>query len=75
MVTIIGTSTTLVVTGLVTQAGLKNIGFFDIAMVALPSGIMSVLVMTWLAPIILPRTDGLFRMVRSHAIFPAKIRL
>jgi len=65
MITLIGTSTNLVITGLVTQAKLENIGFFDLALISLPAGILSLLVMVWLAPIVLPKNDGLFREIKA----------
>ena len=52
---LIGTSTNLVVAGLVlSQDALEPMGMFDITLIGLPTLVICVLVMTWLGPYLLP---------------------
>mmetsp|Transcript_10053 Transcript_10053/g.15124 ORF Transcript_10053/g.15124 Transcript_10053/m.15124 type:complete len:720 (-) Transcript_10053:28-2187(-) len=66
MLTIIGTSTNLVVNGIVQDAGIEPISFFEPGYVALPIGIVSLLFIALMAPIILPKSAGLFSLVRDR---------
>jgi di/tricarboxylate transporter len=52
--TVIGTSTTLTVAGLVIDAGLPEIGFFELAPAGLPIAIVGLAYLQWAAPRLLP---------------------
>lgn len=54
VVTVIGTSTNLVVSGLMTQSGMAPIGMFEITRVGLPVAIVGLIVLVLLAPRVLP---------------------
>jgi di/tricarboxylate transporter len=53
-VTLIGTSTNLVVSGLMEDAGMAPMGLFEIGAVGLPLAVISVIVMILVAPLLLP---------------------
>lgn len=55
--TLIGTSTNLIVNGFVQQAGFESLGFFDFAFIGVPVFLGCLLVMTWLAPKVLPEQE------------------
>ena len=61
MVTVIGTSTTIVVSGLLVSGGLPAIGMFEIARVGLPVAVMGIVLVFLLAPILLPDRRGSLR--------------
>jgi di/tricarboxylate transporter len=52
--TIIGTSTVLTVAGLVTEAGMRPMGFFELLPVAIPICIVGFAYLAWVAPHLLP---------------------
>lgn len=54
VVTVIGTSTNIVVSGLLEEAGLGAIGFFELAGVGLPIAVIGAVLIVALAPIVLP---------------------
>jgi di/tricarboxylate transporter len=54
VVTLIGTSTNLVVSGLMEQQGLPPIGMFELSRVGLPVAIAGVAIVVMLAPLVLP---------------------
>ncbi|MDP3891827.1 SLC13 family permease, partial [Nocardioides sp.] len=54
LVTVIGTSTNLVVSGQMKSLGLEEIGFFEIGKLGLPIALVGVVVLIVLAPIVLP---------------------
>lgn len=57
-ITVIGTSVTLAVAGLVTQAGMKPLALFELAPVGIPITLVGLLYLIFVAPRILPsRTD------------------
>ncbi|KAG5185612.1 citrate transporter-domain-containing protein [Tribonema minus] len=66
LLTMIGTSTNLVVDGLVTDNGEPPIGFFEPAYVAGPAGLLCIVFTAVFAVRILPRNGGLFRLVRDR---------
>jgi len=66
LLTMIGTSTNLLVNGLLTAEGLEGFSFFQPGYVALPMGIVLLLYNTFLADTILPIAGGLFRAVRDR---------
>ncbi|CAE7871144.1 unnamed protein product [Symbiodinium microadriaticum] len=67
MLTTIGTSTNLLVNGLLEKEGYKPFGFFEPAIVGLPMGILSFTLIILLGPLVLPdNKGGLFREVREH---------
>lgn len=53
-VTVIGTSTNLVVSGLLEQAGFEPLALFDLARVGLPLAILGLIVIVVLGPLVLP---------------------
>eukprot|EP00294_Goniomonas_avonlea_P008116 CAMPEP_0114555308 /NCGR_PEP_ID=MMETSP0114-20121206/8680_1 /TAXON_ID=31324 /ORGANISM="Goniomonas sp, Strain m" /LENGTH=703 /DNA_ID=CAMNT_0001740425 /DNA_START=51 /DNA_END=2162 /DNA_ORIENTATION=- len=66
--TIIGTSTTLVVQGLLAQSGLPLMGFFEPALLALPCCILGFLLQATVGYYLLPdHKGGLFRHAKEHA--------
>ncbi|WP_022926281.1 SLC13 family permease [Serinicoccus marinus] len=54
LLTVIGTSTNLVVSGQMTELGLEAIGFFEIGRLGLPIAILGLLVLVAVAPRLLP---------------------
>ena len=60
LVTVIGTSTNLVVSGQMTSLGLREIGFFEIGLLGLPIAVVGLVVVILVAPRVLPdrRTAG-----------------
>ena len=67
MLTTIGTSTNLLVNGLLEKDGYKPFGFFEPGIVGLPMGILSFILIILLGPLVLPdNKGGLFREVREH---------
>lgn len=54
VVTVIGTSTNIVVSGLLGKAGMGEFGFFELAAVGVPIAVGGSLVMIALAPVVLP---------------------
>jgi di/tricarboxylate transporter len=58
-VTLIGTSTNLVVSGLMQQGGLPPLGMFELSSVSLPLAVVGVLMLAVLAPRLLPARRGL----------------
>jgi di/tricarboxylate transporter len=71
-VTVIGTSTNIVVSGLMQDAGLEPVGMFEIGRVGLPIALVGVAVVILLAPLVLPdrRTPrrGLAEEARSFVV-------
>ncbi|CAM9739430.1 unnamed protein product, partial [Discosporangium mesarthrocarpum] len=67
ILTVIGTSTNLVVQGLVVAEGKEGLGFFEPGYIGLPLGILGMIYLTFAAPRILPTHGGLFRFVRDRA--------
>eukprot|EP00903_Cladosiphon_okamuranus_P007707 g7469.t1 len=58
LITIIGTSTNLVVQGLVIEAGLPGLGFFEPGYIGLPLGMAGMLYLAVAAPRVLARAGG-----------------
>jgi di/tricarboxylate transporter len=67
VLTIVGTSTNLVVQGLLSNSGLPQFGFFEPAKVALPVGVVGIFLMAFTAEYLLPKQAGLFRFIRDRA--------
>lgn len=72
LLTVIGTSTNLVVQGLVLDEKLSDpsieaIGFFEPGYIGVPLGIVGMLYLVLFAPRVLPSRGGLFRYVRDRA--------
>lgn len=55
VVTLIGTSTNLVISGLMIAEGMPELGFFEITVVGLPIAILGAILLVALAPILLPQ--------------------
>lgn len=60
MVTLIGTSTNLVVSGLLEEAGRPPLGMFELTSIALPVAVVGIGLLVLLAPVLLPDRRGLF---------------
>jgi di/tricarboxylate transporter len=54
MLTVVGTSTNLVVSGLLEEAGFDGFGFFEVAKLGLPVALAGLLVIVVAAPVVLP---------------------
>jgi di/tricarboxylate transporter len=54
VITVIGTSTNLVVSGLMEQSGMPPIGMFEITKLGLPVALLGVLTLVLLSPLVLP---------------------
>lgn len=72
LLTVVGSSTNLVVQGLVlyeasSDPAVDGIGFFEPGYVGLPLGIVGMLYMVIAAPRLLPKRGGLFRYIRDCA--------
>ena len=72
LLTVIGTSTNLVVQGLVldeakTDPTIEAIGFFEPGYVGVPLGVLGMAYLVVFAPRVLPSCGGLFRYVRDRA--------
>lgn len=61
MATLIGTSTNLVVSGLLEDAGLAPLGMFEMTGIGLPAGALGLVLLVVLAPVLLPNRPGLKR--------------
>lgn len=66
VVTTIGTSTTLVVSGLVDQAGLGSLGLLEVLPVGLPVALVGGALLVALAPRVLPDRRSSYAQVASH---------
>jgi len=66
ILTVIGTSTTLTVAGLVIDAGLPEIGFFELAPASLPVAIVGLAYLLLVAPRLLPERMGPVERVGEH---------
>jgi di/tricarboxylate transporter len=66
VITTIGTSTTLVVSGLVDRAGLGAFGFFEILPLGLPVALVGGVLLVVLAPRVLPDRRSSYAQVASH---------
>lgn len=67
MLTTIGTSTNLLVNGLLEKQGYKPFNFFEPGILSLPMGVISFVLIISLGPMVLPdNKGGLFREVREH---------
>jgi di/tricarboxylate transporter len=54
MVTVVGTSTHIVVSGLLESVGLEPFGFFEVSRLGLPIAVVGLVVLVALAPVLLP---------------------
>lgn len=66
VVTTIGTSTTLVVSGLVAQSGGEPFGFLEVTPVGIPVAIVGAIALVALAPRVLPDRRSPYEQVASH---------
>jgi di/tricarboxylate transporter len=67
VVTLIGTSTNLVVSGLLEQEGLAPIGMFELSRIGLPVAIAGVTIIVLLAPLLLPERRPARRQFEEEA--------
>lgn len=67
LVTAIGTSTNITVSGQMVQAGMTPIGFFEITKVGLPVAIAGIAVMVATLPLLLPRRKDAFEEMAEDA--------
>lgn len=71
MCTLIGTSTNLVVDGLVQKQGYKGFGLFELAQVGVPIAIVGLLYLKFIAPMLLPNRESSleqFEHVREYMV-------
>ena len=66
VVTTIGTSTTLVVSGIVADLGFRGFGFFEVLPLGLPIAVVGGLLVVLLAPTVLPDRRSSYAQVASH---------
>jgi di/tricarboxylate transporter len=66
IVTLIGTATNIVVSGLIVEAGGEPLGFFEITVVGLPIALVGVVLVIWLAPIRLPERRSTREELTEH---------
>jgi len=64
--TVIGTSTTLTVAALVIDAGMPELGFFELLPVGLPLALLGILYLVFVAPSLLPNRQDMVDMVGEH---------
>jgi len=64
--TVIGTSTTLTVAALVIDAGMPEIGFFELLPVGLPLALIGILYLVFAAPALLPDRPDMVEVVGEH---------
>ncbi|GHF49848.1 di/tricarboxylate transporter [Deinococcus metalli] len=57
-ITVIGTSTNIVVSGALPAAGERGLGFFELAWVGVPTALVGLLYLFFIAPRLLPARDG-----------------
>lgn len=67
VVTLIGTSTNLVVSGLMEQHGLPPIGMFELSRIGIPVAIAGVAILVLLAPLLLPERRPARRLIEDEA--------
>lgn len=67
VVTVIGTSTNVVVAGLMVEAGMAPLGFFEIGRLGLPMAAVGCLLLVALAPVLLPERRSARRHVEETA--------
>lgn len=71
MCTLIGTSTNLVVDGLVQEQGYGGFGLFDLAQVGIPIAVVGLLYLKFIAPLLLPNRESSleqFENVREYMV-------
>ena len=74
--TVIGTSTTLTVAGLVVDAGLPEIGFFELAPVGIPIAIVGLAYLQWNTPTRLPNREvPMHRLGAQRREYTASMRV
>lgn len=74
LVTVIGTSTNLVVSGQMEELGLEQLGFFEIGMIGLPLGLVGLVLIVALAPRVLPnRRSALAEMEEAGRRFSVEM--
>jgi di/tricarboxylate transporter len=59
IVTLIGTSSNLVVSGLMAESGMPAMRMFELAPIGLPIAVVGVALLIWLSPVLLPARRGL----------------
>ncbi len=59
--TLVGTSTNIVVSGLMEAAGMGPLGMFELSVVGFPLAVAGLAVVVWLAPLVLPDRRGVRR--------------
>lgn len=67
VMTVIGTSTNIVVSGLMTESGLGGLGFFELAAVGLPIALLGTVLLVGLAPILLPERRSVRQGIDEEA--------
>lgn len=67
LLSVIGTSTNLVVSGLMVNAGLGPLGFFEIGKIGLPIAVIGIAVMVAIAPKVLPARRSVAQELKEQA--------
>ncbi len=76
MCTLIGTSTNLVVHGLMINAGMRGFGFFELAAIGLPIALVSIAYLVFVTPKLLPvRQEFLERLEAARREFLVEMRV
>ncbi|MPZ52555.1 MAG: SLC13 family permease [Acidimicrobiia bacterium] len=75
VITVIGTSTNIVVSGLMVNAGIEPIGFFEIGAVGIPIAIIGLLLMVALSPSVLPERRSVRYEVEGGREFVTEMRV
>jgi len=65
MITVIGTSTNIVVSGLLDESGLEPLGFFEISRIGLPIAATGLVILILLAPAVIPPRRGARRDIEG----------
>ena len=73
--TLIGTSTNVVMDGLMRQNGIAGLGFFELAVVGVPLLVVGILYLTFVAPRILPDRRSTESPAREAREFVAEVKL
>jgi di/tricarboxylate transporter len=68
MMTLIGTSTNILVSGTAEKLGQAPLGMFEMTPLAFVLCVLGILMMTWLAPILLPKRESLSSMLGASGV-------
>jgi len=66
LITVIGTSTNIVISGQMTAAGMGEMGFFELTWLGLPIAVVAVVVIVAVAPVVVPARRSVMRELREE---------